>query len=445
MLSACAVVDQYSGRAVSYNTEAEQAQNKALLLNIVRASLRRPMQFTTLQSISGTASVSGTTGLTIPLGAGGAQYKTWPFSGTMSGGPQFVVPVLDTQDFYRGILTPISGQLIDLYLHSGYPPQLLFNLVIKKIVITKDDPACPRPSHWSECELVFDNLVSDDIQVDSFQLLVGYLSSLGLSTELFRKPDDGSKQTKAKAKSSDKGDDSDKDPLPTPYVFCFEPRDRLTSYYVLDRATLCGSSTVTDTKAGKTKTGERREGAKIGSTSKLVRVGLQREFFKDLERVVTRDLESASDRTFAENFSIAVKAFTGHLKFSAGPRSNTKVTLHFYTRSPQNLIYFLGEIVRRETRPEYESKRVISLKGGNPICAKEGGSLTTPIFAVETNLISGGNLSVEYEGTHYSIPDDYCASGRTTQVLDMTRQLLAVSTSSKALPQSGIISVVSTQ
>ena len=48
-LPACAVVDEYSGRAVVYNLQAEQAQEQALLLNVVRASVRRPMQFTGLQ------------------------------------------------------------------------------------------------------------------------------------------------------------------------------------------------------------------------------------------------------------------------------------------------------------------------------------------------------------------------------------------------------------
>ena len=61
-LGGCTIVDQFSSRAVNYNLEAEQAQEQALLLNIVRASLRRPMQFTSLQSITGTASASGTIG-----------------------------------------------------------------------------------------------------------------------------------------------------------------------------------------------------------------------------------------------------------------------------------------------------------------------------------------------------------------------------------------------
>src|SRR5215212_8384557 len=58
-LSGCAVIDNYSGRAVDFNREAEQAQEEVLLLNIVRASLRRPMQFTSLSSVTGSGTVSG--------------------------------------------------------------------------------------------------------------------------------------------------------------------------------------------------------------------------------------------------------------------------------------------------------------------------------------------------------------------------------------------------
>jgi len=54
-LLGCAIVDNYSGRAVDFNREAEQAQEEVLLLNIVRASLRRPMQFTSLSTVPAAA------------------------------------------------------------------------------------------------------------------------------------------------------------------------------------------------------------------------------------------------------------------------------------------------------------------------------------------------------------------------------------------------------
>src|SRR5579863_3961427 len=100
-LAGCAVVDQYSGRAISYNLEAEQALDQGLLLNIVRASLRRPMQFTSVQTVTGTASASAAATFTVPFipgtGASG-------FNPSISGGPQFTVPVLDTQEFYNGVM-----------------------------------------------------------------------------------------------------------------------------------------------------------------------------------------------------------------------------------------------------------------------------------------------------------------------------------------------------
>src|SRR5262245_29178876 len=68
ILASCAIVDDFSGRAVDFNMQAEQAQEQALLLNVIRASLRRPMQFTGLQSITGTASISGGSTLSVPFG-----------------------------------------------------------------------------------------------------------------------------------------------------------------------------------------------------------------------------------------------------------------------------------------------------------------------------------------------------------------------------------------
>src|ERR1700682_644497 len=58
-LAGCAIVDKYADRAVEYNLQAEKSQQQNLMLNIIRASLRRPMQFTTLSSITGTATASG--------------------------------------------------------------------------------------------------------------------------------------------------------------------------------------------------------------------------------------------------------------------------------------------------------------------------------------------------------------------------------------------------
>jgi hypothetical protein len=181
-LSGCSVVDDFSGRAVDFNLQAEQVQEQSLLLNIVRASLRRPMQFTGLQSITGTASISGGSTLSAPFGEamhrpkGAVSPDVFGLSGTISGGPSFVVPVLDTQEFYEGILAPISLQVFDYYLQQGFPKEVLFDLFVSKVVVTqRADGNC--------VETPFNNSVNDDAEFDQFQAIVDMLFAAGLSTE----------------------------------------------------------------------------------------------------------------------------------------------------------------------------------------------------------------------------------------------------------------------
>src|SRR5262249_43369313 len=133
MAAGCAIVDQYSDRAVVYNVQAEQAQNQELLFNIVRAYLRRPMQFTTVSSIVGTANATAGTQYPLPTNVpfrpatNASSIGAFPplptlnLTGSVSGGPAFSVPVLDTQEFYQGIMKPIPGQMYDLYIQAGYP------------------------------------------------------------------------------------------------------------------------------------------------------------------------------------------------------------------------------------------------------------------------------------------------------------------------------------
>jgi hypothetical protein len=54
-LTGCTIVDRFSDRAVQYNKEAEQIQDQDVLLNVVRASKRRPLEFTGITTATGTA------------------------------------------------------------------------------------------------------------------------------------------------------------------------------------------------------------------------------------------------------------------------------------------------------------------------------------------------------------------------------------------------------
>jgi hypothetical protein len=444
-LAACAVVDQYSGRAVVYNLQAEQAQEQALLLNVVRASLRRPMQFTGLQSITGTASASGSIagggtntvqkplislfGLSPPNSSSlvaSTVASTLSGTATMSGGPTFSVPVLDTQEFYQGFLTPVSGQLLDLYLQYGYPRDVLFNVMVEKVVIKRLDGACRAEMHTPECEVTIRNYAPEDVSLELFQGLIGYLIRLGLNTEPI-----------IVAAAPKKGSDEKTAPTPAElkqFGFCFSPRDAL-SYRSINPHVLCGHPAA----------GLQLKASEIGRKSLITGVPIDREFIDDLYA------KSVAPRLQGEEYDVRAYGYRDIRAF-AGKR----VSVSFYTRSIEGILYYLGEVVRRGAHPEGgQSSSPVQVRVGppqNPFpkenCPFQGnpedyhGYRCTTLFVVHEGGSEPGGIAVDYEGGHYSISAD-TSSSWTMPVFDVVKQLQAVNTSAKQLPASNLISVLS--
>jgi hypothetical protein len=447
-ITACAVVDQYSGRAVVYNLQAEQAQEQALLLNVVRASLRRPMQFTGLQSITGTASASGS------LTGGGANTVQKPLislfglspinsstlvasivgstlSGTasMSGGPTFSVPVLDTQEFYQGFLNPISGQIFDLYLQFGYPRDVLFNLMIEKMIIKRLDGECRVEVHTPECEVTIRNYAPEDVSLGLFQSMIGYLIRLGLSTEpIIEVAKASSGKDSSKDSSKDKGAST---PDVRQFGFCFAPRDA-ADYQRIDRHVLCGHpAAALQLKA-----------SEIGRKSIITGVPIPKDFIDDLfNEVIAPKLYGDEPDVRAMGFS-KIRAFGGK-----------NVSVSFNTRSIEGILYFLGEVVRRSAHPEKgQSNSPVQVRVGPPqnpfprkTCPYEGeinGYRCTNLFVVEEGGWETDGISVEYAGSRFTISSNTSGSW-TMPVFDIVKQLQAVNTQAKQLPASNLISVLS--
>ena len=141
-LSGCAMLqkEQLAVTTMDYNLLVEKAENEMLLLNIIRASKRHPMYFTDFNLLRGNLSYSFQTGsITIPFGKIGAgldgSYSVAPSIG-FSSNPSFDLAVLDSQEFMRGILTPVAMETIDYYWQSGWPKEMLLHLFVDKIEIS---------------------------------------------------------------------------------------------------------------------------------------------------------------------------------------------------------------------------------------------------------------------------------------------------------------------
>jgi hypothetical protein len=132
------------------------------------------------------------------------------------------------------------------------------------------------------------------------------------------------------------------------------------------------------------------------------------------------------------------------------------VSVEIDLRSTEGIIYYLGENVRRQLNPEYaQERRTIFFTNlppwwpyANPAwrCRyPEPNALSTqqcvPIFELNAGPGSDTFLSTFYDGVVYSVP----SGGRSGQVLEIVKQALALSSSSKSLPQSNVVSVVGGQ
>ncbi len=138
--------------ASTYNITIEDAQNQMLFLNIVRASKRQPMYFSTVQQLQANNQLTYGTGdssVTIPFGAlhgGAATYNSLAFGipkASFTVNPTLSIAALDTKEFMNGILKAVPIDILEYYWTQGWSRRMLLNLFVASIRYppSKDDPA----------------------------------------------------------------------------------------------------------------------------------------------------------------------------------------------------------------------------------------------------------------------------------------------------------------
>ena len=126
-LTGCVTSAFIANQATQYNLALEKNSNEVILLNVIRASQRRPLYFTSLSKFSGAGgSVGGQ--LQLPLGSGSSSAYTFSPQTTLN--PAFDVAPLDTQEFIAGFLKPVGIETIEYYWRGGWPQSLLLTLFV---------------------------------------------------------------------------------------------------------------------------------------------------------------------------------------------------------------------------------------------------------------------------------------------------------------------------
>jgi len=147
---------QLAPTVVSYNLAVEHAQNEVLLLNAIRAEHHLPMYLTDISKITGSIRRDITGTVALPFGhllhagrdSAGIDTGSAVANGTATPGatysvnPTFDVNVLNTQDFMRGFLKPVDTQTFSYYWDQAYPPELLLHLFVLRVEVA--DQAAPK-------------------------------------------------------------------------------------------------------------------------------------------------------------------------------------------------------------------------------------------------------------------------------------------------------------
>lgn len=463
MLAACAVVDNFAATAVGYNLQAEEIRNQTILLNIVRAAYRKPMQFSDFTTVTGLATASVTAGVSVPfLTIPGSVAKEFlaTTAGTMSGGPNFTVSILNTKEFYSGILQPISLQTVTLYLGQGFPREMLLTLLLSEIQYKKNgqvihgyngvDPAAGPDGHRTDFRMLLRQLIDRGLDAEEIDqatpvgppLAEQDVSSLGTLAGLPQDQTlvkyDGSK-IDTDLSAAERGELAAKriktyfrlEKRSTSYRFCFESSRACVGSPIADTglvmnpALVCGAAA--DVRALAPSPVQPAKGAP--------------------QQIHTLMFGAFGPRPSAAKSPAAVSARAAATPAApspgcpppeaaapdAAPSIAAGQELNMTARSVEQLIYYLGEIARGQLGWNGPPKPC-------PLVATGSGAAC--MFRLRAGPGLPGAISAAYDGASYAIAVDPTGRDRSSQVLGLVSQLLALNNSAKDLPAPSIIPVI---
>ena len=349
-----------------YNLVVEKAQNEMLLLNIVRASKRRPMYFTSFSKLTGSMSYEFQTGgISIPFGKIGTglngSYSIAP-SVRYSNNPLFDLAVQDSKEFTNGIMMPVPMSIIEYYYKQGWSPYMLLHLFIERIEIKDEEGNLLEE---------FDNDPEDRKKFDEFQKEI---------------------QTK-------KWDIVEAEEAKVPRI----PIGEVDANEASKLQTLVEAQ---------------KAGLKISPRSK----GNKKEVFSSHIEYVFKGTDPNKPK--------APEILT----------TESKSLRMAYRRSPEAILYYLGEILRVENRKT--DSHIPKIKNSKHISHP-----AKLFYARITTVKDTAPVSVDYERVRYVIPqdpdyNDGCCADRSMSVLTLVSQLIGLQREIKEAPTTGVVSVI---
>lgn len=413
LLAGCATSLDIAQQSTKGNLGVEDAHNQILLLNALRAYKRRPMYFTSIATLTGPlGTVSPSATLSLPFGpiqANNALQTT-----IAADTNRFSVVVLDGQKFTIGFTTPLKSSLLKYYLDQGWPKALILSLMIREITY---DPPVARTKKDGKTENIpsLVNYPMDKAQFQDFQTEIQAMLDCGF------------------------GFDGKSDEPPRP----LGP--------TLSRDEASGMGNLINAAKEKMAVVQVPGGwnlIKPESQTGIYLKNLADDSCKSLAKNPVPQpagAEGAGTAPVKQVMHLFMSLFGAEkaLEFSTGRADEKsggapdgksgKRTINLYVRSPEAIVYYMGELIRACLDKDAK---------GETFCATtKVGSNEEKIFNVVRGAGEKSFLSVKYDGEDYAVtsgPND-----RSFHTLSLISQLISLQKEAAELPQTAPIRVIS--
>ncbi len=160
LVGGCSLSPLMNSDVIDYFKVNDLAANRIILLNVLRAKDGAPLHFSELSLVRGQISASATAGVTFPFGplmhASVQPRNLATATSSVSSSPSFDVGSLDTQDFTKGVMAPVTPATVSFFLNEGIDDRLVLLLLVSGVrtpgnqEIVRNEPQSVRWVCYSE-------------------------------------------------------------------------------------------------------------------------------------------------------------------------------------------------------------------------------------------------------------------------------------------------------
>lgn len=429
-LGGCIPQSVIRGRAIEENVTIEDITDTILVANILRARDQAPLQFADIPLIHESFQLTSGVTPTIVFGPVNPGSVSDSVAATISvqEAPTFDLNNLDTQEFMRGIMSPVKPRVVEYWLDRGLKDRIALLLFFSSVTITVKDTAIAPLTISNDPRRALEG-------TDKEHGFLEYLSLINKINGHFRIVEA-----------------PDLTPVGPPFVVEMDKHLRELSKvdgekYELDP--LEDNPDVAERKKQPyTLVEEPNEGTPYAH--------YQLFSVADKKILICFDTPRASARSPGDQKLCKQRGAAAGRKAATEPGQPCKLpeeflkstscsaTLKFRVRSAGDVVHFLGDLVwlqENSNLPPDKLHNPITLgycAPGSPADCSEGGAL----FNLARETSGGrGRLRVPYRGQNYTVPaaspDD-----NTLQVLAITAQLINLNKSAKELSSIPTVQIV---